>query len=433
MKLFKNLFILFLLLLPAQQLWAQIEDASKTRTGSFYSLFGLGYPSDNNTSRELGLGIIGVSLDNMDSNTLQNPALWGKNAFTTATASFGLSKFNTKSSTQSNTNALLEAGHFQTTFPLMRDKLGASLSLYSVTRSNYRFVTIDSTVISPGNVVNYASDIRGSGGINKIEFGFGWNINKNIAVGYAPALTFVTENSSQDVFFDQADYRTSKRDSRISGAAIGHRFGALLTFRRLLSSRDRISIGASATLPVTIKGKERITVTKVVNNRDQVVKLQEPEKGDISLPLELKGGFTYYPSGLYNISLEGLYEQWSDYDSPFSSPNELAMMSDRVKLGLGGEFHPYRMNSSNFFTNFRYSAGLSYDSGHLTMQDQDINTLWFSAGLGIISPRSRSSIDLSIRYGIRGTTEQNLIKENIWTFNLSVNLSELMFFRRKLN
>lgn len=432
MKILRHFFVLAILFLSANTVMAQIEGDSQSKSGSFYSLFGVGYPTDANNPQELGLGIIGVSLDNRQSNSLQNPALWGKNTLTTASTGFNMAQFQATSETSESVNALLEASYVQFTFPILREKLGISASMYPVTSSNYRFVTFDSAAATPTNTVNYASDIRGSGGINKLELGFGWNINQNIAVGYAPSLTFISQNNSQDVFFDQAGYGTSNLDSKITGTAMGHRFGALLTFRNLFRPADRISFGAAATLPITINAKNKTTVSKFVNGQDQVVGIREADKGDIHLPIELKGGLTYYPSGLVNFSVEGLYEQWSDYNSAFDPSSELNMMKDRFKAGFGGEYHPYKTNATNFFSNFRYSGGVSFDSGHLAINDQDINTLWFSAGLGIISPRSSSSVDLSLRYGLRGTTNENLIKEEIWALNLSVNLSELMFFRQKL-
>lgn len=435
MKTINRLIILALFLFPAKELMAQVEGASQSRSGSFYSLFGVGYPTDNSNPRELGLGILGVSLHSDDSNTLQNPALWGTNVFTSASSGFNLSQFRATSQSNNSVNQLLEAGYLQFTFPIMREKVGVSASLYSVTRSNYRFVTVDSTAASPTDMINYASDIRGSGGVNKLEFGLGWNINKYVAIGYAPSLTFVSQNNSEDVFFNQSGYGTSNSDSKITGTAMGHRFGALFTFRRLFRSNDRISFGAAATLPVTIDAEERTTVTKFVNGQEQEVLLRDPKKGKITLPVELNAGLTYYPTSLVNFSAEGLYEQWSNYESAFDPGNELSYMTDRIKAGIGVEYHPYRTNSTQFLSNFRYSGGLSYDSGHLSIEGQDINTLWFSAGLGIISPnpRSRSSVDISIRYGLRGTTNNDLIREKIWALNLSINLSELMFFRQKLN
>ncbi len=151
------------------------------------------------------------------------------------------------------------------------------------------------------------------------------------------------------------------------------------------------------------------------------------------MPTEFNAGVTYYPSTLVNFSVEGKFQQWSDAKSDMSSNKGNFELTDRVKLGLGGEYHPYKTNSLSFLSNFRYSGGVSYDSGHLKTLDEDINTLWFSAGLGIISRFSYSSIDLSARYGLRGTTSNDLIREKIWSFNLSVNLTERMFFRPKLN
>lgn len=435
MKTINGLIILALFIFPVKEVFAQVEGASQSRSGSFYSLFGLGFPTDNNNPRELGMGILGVSLHSDDSNTLQNPALWGTNVFTSASSGFNLTQFRASSETNNSVNQLLEAGYLQFTFPVVREKVGISASMYSVTRSNYRFVTLDSAATSPTNMLDYASDIRGSGGVNKLEFGIGWKINENIAIGYAPSLTFVSQNNSEDVFFNETGYGTSNSDAKITGTAMGHRFGTLLTLRQLFNTNDRLTFGASATLPVTIDAKEKTTVTKFVNGREQEVLLRDPKQGEITLPVELNAGLTYYPNSLVNFSLEGLYEEWSNYESAFDRSSELAYMKDRVKAGIGVEYHPYRTNSTRFLTNFRYSGGVSFDSGHLNIEGQDINTLWFSAGLGIISPnpRTRSSVDISIRYGLRGTTNNDLIRENIWALNLSVNLSELMFFRQKLN
>lgn len=422
-----------MLAFPISEIAAQVDSNSKTRSGSFYSLFGVGFPTDNNNARELGMGIIGVSLDNSRASTLNNPAFWGKNRLATASSGFNYTSFGASNQNSSNTNALLEAGYIQLTLPFYKEKLGMSASMYSVTRSNYRFVNIDSAVVAGNNTVEYASDVRGAGGINKLEFGLGWAINNNIAVGYAPSLTFITQNNSQDVFFNQSGYGTSNLDSRITGSTMGHKFGALLSFHKLFNDTDLLNIGGAATLGSSIEAERDVTVVKEINNQEQIVPLSDIETGTIELPASLSAGISYYPNNMVNFSAEGLFEGWSSYSSPFDNDNGNATMRDRVKLGFGAEYHPYKFNSPRLLSKFRYSGGVSYDSGHLTINNEDINTLWFSAGLGIISPRSNSTVNMSLRYGLRGTSDSNLVKENIWAFNLSINLSELMFFRQKLN
>ncbi|MDR9414777.1 MAG: hypothetical protein RI564_00745 [Gracilimonas sp.] len=432
MKFFRTILVgVVLVTCSAITSYAQVEETSINNSGSFYSLFGIGFPTDHNTSRELGMGIVGVSLGGIQSNSLQNPALWGSNAFTTISTGFNLSQFQTSNGTSENVNSLLEPGYFQATVPLLKEKLAFSASMYSVTRSNYRFVTFDSSATTQNNTVEFGTDIRGTGGINKLELGLGWKISKNLSIGYAPSLAFISQSSSKDVFFSEAGFGNNSINSKITGTAFGHRLGALFTMRKVLSSKDRISIGATANLPINIDANKETTATKFVDGRDQEIQLNDGESGEIRLPMEAKAGFTYYPSNFVNFSVEGLYEQWSDYNSDFTLTGNNADMQDRLKVGFGGEYHPYRTNSGAFLSNFRYSGGVSYDSGHLEIEGEKINTLWFSAGLGIISPRSSSTVDFGIRYGLRGTTNQDLIREKIWTFNISVNLSELMFIRRR--
>jgi len=96
------------------------------------------------------------------------------------------------------------------------------------------------------------------------------------------------------------------------------------------------------------------------------------------------------------------------------------------------KFYPFASGSDKFLSQFKYSVGATYDTGHLEVNGEDINTLMFSAGLGLLSPNSNSSIDISLEYGFRGTNSQNLVKEDIWGVNVSLNLAELFFFRPKL-
>ncbi|MEX0719767.1 MAG: hypothetical protein WD059_03805 [Balneolaceae bacterium] len=431
MEVFKTIFIIVILGLFTQQAAAQ-EGISENNNGSIYSLFGVGQPYDNSTAREMGLGILGVSLDNMQSNTLQNPAMWGKNLYSTASSGFKLSQFTAEDQSTENVNALLETGYLQFTFPLYNQKLGISAALYPVTKSNFRLFSSTTVYPSDEDTVNYISDVNGSGGVNKFEVGLGWNINKNIAVGYAPSLAFITHNNTETTFFEQSGYSTNNLDRKITGFTFAQRFGTLLNFRSLLNNDDRLSIGAAVSLPIEFEAKREVSVIKEVNNQEQEVQISDPVEGNIKLPVELNAGLTYYPSNFVNVSFEGQLQQWSNFESDLTPLDANVKMSDRHRFGLGIEYHPYRLNSDKFLSRFRYSGGVSYDSGHLTIENHDVDTYWMSAGLGILS-RSPSSIDLSFQYGLRGASSNILVREKIWALSLSVNLTERMFVRPKFD
>src|SRR5699024_8496335 len=144
--------------------------------------------------------------------------------------------------------------------------------------------------------------------------------------------------------------------------------------------------------------------------------------GSITMRLSIDAGISYWASELTMFAAEGSFEQWSNYENDFK-PSEGAYFTDRYKMGLGFQYFPYITGSNKFLSYFKYRLGASYDTGHLEIQGNQINTLKFSLGLGIPSPQSNSnsSIDLSLEYGIRGTKSDNLVKEQIWGVRLTVN------------
>jgi hypothetical protein len=149
------------------------------------------------------------------------------------------------------------------------------------------------------------------------------------------------------------------------------------------------------------------------------------------MPIKIAAGVSYSPSNVLMFGAEGLYQGWSNYENDFK-PDQDAFFTNRYKAGLGMQYFPYVTGSDKFLSSFKYRAGASYDTGHLKIQGEQINTLMFSFGIGIRSPNSNSSIDLSVEYGLRGTESQSLVKEQIWGFRLSLNLAEIMFFRPRL-
>lgn len=425
----KILLPLFCFLFASATVLAQ-EDDTKNKNGSFYSLFGVGYPYDNTTARQSGMGVLGVSLSGIESNTLQNPAAWGSNLFSTASSGFRFSQYEARNENSRNVNSLLETGYLQFIFPIYKEKLGFSAALYPVTKSSYRVFSPSFYVSSPGDTISYITDYSGSGGINKLELGFGWKINQNLSVGYAPSFAFITRNSNENVYFSQSGLADNFLDKRYSGTAIGHRFGALFEVGSLLKESDFLTIGAALTLPINFDAEQNKTINKQISGVLQEVVIST-ETGKLSLPMELAAGFTYYASNYVNVTAEGQFQQWSKFRSDIQPADE-NYMTDRIRAGVGGEYHPYRFNSDRLLSKFRYSAGIAYDTGHLQIAGKNIDTIWLSAGIGIRA-LSRSSVDISFQYGLRGTTANSLIKENIWALNLSVNLAELMFIRPKLD
>lgn len=433
-----TLFVIIVFAATTSVSFAQTQSTSLAASGSIYSSIGVGYPIDVTSASQLSQGILGVSNINGETSGIANPALWAQTYFTQAGTGLSFSNYNIQTNTSSGTNNEIQPGYLHILFPVKPGKAGISLGLYPVTRSN--FTALNEYDLEVGNdTYSYTNEINSTGGINKLEFGFGYQVNKNIAIGYAPSLAFINSTISESLDFSVSGFTDQYQSYHLKGSTFAQRFGITGTFTSLLHEEDRFSFGLTYNLPYTISTTQDFTALKAVEGAEEEVDLSEDlnaSEGDIELPQELAFGVGYAPRNYVSFSAEMQTQSWSQSSNELY-PEYNDYMSDRFKIGLGGQYQPYRRGFNTFLSSFKYSAGLSYDSGHLTIQDEDISTLWLNAGIGIpsktrVSSRTASFIDISLQYGLRGTTSNNLYQENIWSLGLSINLSELMFVRPKL-
>ncbi len=425
---------------------AQAQDLAKS--GTVYSKIGVGMPTDFGSSSARGMGLTGVSFIEPFVPGLSNPAHWGSTVYGMATGTLGLENYRAVDDQASSKAALLSANYFQLQLPIARNKLGLSAAVAPYTRANFHFIQNNEQILGSGataDTISYRSDNQGDGGVNMVEMGLGWRITQNVSIGYAASLMFASIDNQYTTNFDDPSFATVNFSRQTSGLGFGHRMGLFLNFSNFFRENDQISLGGSLALPVTLDGERVEETTKVFSSGNTATTvIRDGEglgEGDIELPMTLSGGITYQPSRIISFSAEGLFQDWSSYDNGIDDNNITdpeTILGDntvnRYKIGAGIRYFPYVTGSDKFFSSFKYRFGASYDTGHLNLNGQRIETLMFSVGLGIMSPNqnSNSSVDINFEYGIRGTRGQNLVKENIWGLRLSVNLAELMFFRPKL-
>ena len=433
---YKNLLLLTFIQLLITFGTAIAQDNDEANSGSFYSGIGFGSPADVQAPYAMGMGLSGVSNFSGYNANLSNPGQWGLLNFTQGTVSVKVDQISASDANSTAKSSIFAIESFQFAFPILRGKLGASLALTPLIRSDFRQRQrgIFPTPGVPDESVEYLINTTGSGGINRFEFGLGYKLNNYISLGYGFSANILALKEDVSPLFSNTEFLPTQFVRKIEGYEIGHRFGLYAFKGNIFKQEDQLSLGISVQLPISISADRDVTTFQVIDNRRTQLNLSEislNNTGNVELPLEINTGLTYNFSRFTNITSEVLIQNWSDAEFSFNDTQQ-NYFSNRVKTGLGFQYHPYRADRrGGFFSNFKYSTGVSYDTGHLTIQNEDIETIMLSAGLGIISPRSASSIDLSLQYGIRGTESSNLVKENIWGFKISLNLAEFMFVRQR--
>lgn len=437
MKFYKVLFSIVLGMFLTGNIQAQDRDLANI--GSFYSAYGIGAPADVLSPGTMGMGLTGVSAYTSYAPNIANPAHWGLVSFTQGNLTLGLTNFYSNDNTNTSQHSLFGIESFQVVVPVDRGRFGVSLSFTPLARSDYQkysggeFDPLPDFSLSP---VEYETSTTGHGGVNRFELGAGYRLFNSVSVGYGFSANLLSLQEEQYSLFSSDTYNSSRFDESIEGYGIGHRFGIFTNFSGLFTGDDQLLLGVSLNLPVSVDADKSITSFQNVEGQPVRVELNEnsaDRDGSVELPMEFNAGLTYNLNRFSNFTAEIQLQNWGDSEFSYS-PQQQSYYKDRFKTGFGVQFHPYRSEQARgFFSNFKYSLGTTYDTGHLAIQGEDIETLFLNAGIGLFSPRqnSQSSIDLSFQYGIRGTESNNLVKENIWGFKLSLNLAEIMFRRSR--
>ncbi|MEX0661502.1 MAG: hypothetical protein WD381_06035 [Balneolaceae bacterium] len=439
----RSLILVAFLLVPV---FASAQDSGIAKTGSYYSSIGFGAPADSYSSYTLGIGLPGVSVYSPYAASTTNPAQWGLVDFTQGQITMGLTNFEASDNVSSAKNSLFAFENIQIVLPIKRNRLGASVSFTPVTRADYTR-TEDGSIMPTDlfDEIEYRSVTTGTGGVNRLELGLGYKLNDNFSLGYAGSVYLLSMEENELIGFSNNQFNRPTAGSppvditnSITGSGVGNRFGFFSRFAGVLSSNDRLFLGSTVTLPVNIDGDRSVETFRTVNNQSTRVELNENSEsrgGNITLPLEFNAGLTYYLNSAHSITTELQFQNWNDAAYSYNESQQ-QYFTDRTKFGMGYEYHPYlrEQNQQGFFSNFKYSLGATFDDGFLSIDDQDIETMMLHAGISIPgrrTQRSWPSVDLSFNYGIRGTESNNLVKENIWGFKLSLNLAELMFLQQR--
>lgn len=419
--------------LHAPRAAAQGSSANAARSGSIYSNIGFGLPSDVMSAHTEGMGLSGVALYDPGTPGFSNPAHWGLPGYTLANLSLGLDNYRAEDRFGSASNTLFAVRQFQFVAPIRRNRFGLSVSVSPVARTNYR-VFREGTFVVASDTVAFGADNYGSGGVNRMEGGVGFRLTDRLYVGYAMSALIAAIEKENVLFFSSSNYVPVSYSERVNGIGYGQRLGLYYQRPPEKEGGNAFSAGAAISLASTIRADRSLSGYKTVGGLVQQIDLEtDPSRksGDLRMPMEINGGITYSFGGYLYLSGEVLHQRWESATYSFDREHEQSF-TDRSRLGLGVQYLPFRRVSRNaFFHNIRYSSGVSYDSGHLVINGARVQTLSAHLGLGLLNRRSTSTVDITLRAGLRGETSNDLVREAIWGVGVSLNLAELMFIRPK--
>jgi hypothetical protein len=402
-------------------------------TSSPYSFYGIGDIRFKGTIENRSMGGLSVFPDSIHLN-IQNPAMYSSLKLTSFAVggTFSANKLKTNSQEEKAQRTTLD--YLAVGLPFKKFGIGFGLIPYSAVGYNIR-----------NNVV--ASNIRtetyniGDGGINKVFFGVGYQLSKNFSFGIDVQYNFGkidTKSIATRYDFvtgDQIQYST--REVNLSNAS-GVNFNAGISYRRKIN--NDILVFSSATFSpestLNLSNIRTLALVQTIDGTNEAVlgNVTDVPVADahLKLPSKFTFGIGVGDTKKWIVGSEITFQSTSNFGNRFNDIDNVSY-ENAAKFTLGGYYIPNYKSFSSFFERVVYRGGFRFENTGLVINDQPIEDVALTFGLGMPLRGAFSNINLGVEFGNKGTKNAGLVREHYMNFSIGLSLNDKWFQKSKYN
>lgn len=411
-------------------LFISVIGTAQEGSKSPYSFFGIGELRSKGTNYDRTLGGIGVMMRDSIRINLQNPAGYAGLKLTNYALGLTYNSIQLESDqTTANTdNATVD--YLTLAFPITK-KIGLGFGFLPFSSVGFELQNTDS-------LAGMTSRFVGTGGINRVFVGVGYQINEAFSVGVEGNFNFGNLKNTTTEQFDDVQFGTREENkSEIDGFSF--KIGVQHQ-KKLIKDKDLIlQSGLSFSPEVNLSSDNSRFLTTVVFGRDgtgfNVDSLEvEVPNTDLVIPMQISAGTGIGKPLKWFAGIQYTYLQSSNFTNRFINVGNVSFENSN-RLSLGGYYIPDYRRFSGFLKRTQYMLGLRYEETGIVVNGESIDDFGISFGLGlpVNAGGFYSNITLGFEVGQKGTTNNGLIKENYVNFRLAFSFNDLWFQKRKYN
>lgn len=414
-----------------------------------YSSKGVGDLTSLGNTHNRGMGGVGISNGSSLYYNNANPALLYRNSLSIFSIGMAGEYKEISSGDISQTNVIGGFNYAALGLPLMVDRWTLGLGVMPYSTVNYKYNVEESVIGDPDSRVEKV--FEGSGGFNKLFISNGFKLNKNFSLGLTVGYLFGSikdqvENSLftnrmvevREIVGGDTVTSTVPREFQSGGAVSTERLtvGNMylmggVAYRMFLNKTSAVNVG----LTYEVGGEQsarlyqNIRSSYSAENLDFANDTISSTKGSIKLPSTLGIGISYEKAYKWNVGVDILMRDWSNYENYFGNDENF---KNTFKIAAGAEFIPDIASVNSYLKRMTYRIGFSQQKLPYEVNNEAINE--FGINFGVSLPvRNYSSFDLAFELGQRGSSDQNLIKENYFQVYLGITFNDKWFLRRKFD
>ncbi|MBA4408720.1 MAG: hypothetical protein C0397_04775 [Odoribacter sp.] len=403
--------------------------AQNNNTSSPFSRYGIGDLHHYGYGRTAAMG--GASLGSRHAVQINsaNPASYTANDSLSFVFDFGIDgTFSRYKGDQGTMNTKdVNFRYFSLSWPITK-WIGAGMGIQPYSDMGYE-VGFNEELVGAGYVYH---SYKGEGTTSKAFLGTSISPFKGLSVGANLNYLFGRLNQNTDIGFNnpQLFYISKTEGTRLRDFSLT--FGLQYDYEL---KKDQF-----LTLGLTFEPQSDITVlhrlfsykgiTVGASTLTDTLELVPETKDIIKLPSTFGIGLSYNKLNKLEINADYYYAGWSKATF-FGKTDEL--ITDQSRISAGFEYIPEAFSIRSYFKRVKYRAGIHQENSYLKLNNKQIKEFGVSFGVGIPFPKSKSTANFAVEFGKKGTTKDNLIKNNYAKLSLYLNLYDYWFVQRKFD
>jgi len=305
----------------------------------------------------------------------------------------------------------------------------SSFGLLPVSNMGYKIIDTQFDTVTGKSQFTYS----GSGGLSQFYIGNAFRLNKNLSIGFNAAFVFGPLNKVQSVIYPDSSFILgAKITNTIYVQDILLTYGLL--YRKTYNTDHFIAAGLTFSNSQNLKGTDDILSTTFTHNyvvnydviRDTVF-YKPGFKSTIKLPSSFGIGVSLGQTDRWLTAADFKMQDWSK----FRYNDQTDSLQNSFEISAGTQFKPSHNDVGSYLSRIQYRFGARYAQTYLQLHNSRLNEAAISFGLGLPLKKSKSTFNLAVEAGKRGTTSNGLIQDNFVRISFGVSFYERWFIKRK--
>jgi hypothetical protein len=367
---------------------------------------------------------------------LQNPAMYSSLKLTSFSVGGTFSANQLKTNQKDEKAQRTTLDYLAVGIPLKKLGLGFGLIPYSSVGYNIR-----NSVFLNENRNRTDNFYKGSGGLNKVFFGFGYQLAKNFSIGADVQYNFgkIDTRSLSTQFalnssnvYEQVQYSTRETNS---STASGVNFNTGLSYNTKLYKSVSLfsSLTYSPEATITLNNERFIAIVQsangILDTVDDEVEIQVANT-KLKMPSKFSFGVGIGDTKKWIVGTELTFQGTSNFGNRFNDIDNVTY-ENATRFTVGGYYIPNYKSFTNYFERIVYRGGFRFENTGLVINNQPIEDAAVTLGLGLPLRGAFSNVNVGFELGNRGTQKGGLVREHYMNFSIGLSLNDRWFQKRK--